>query len=55
MKTPAEMIERIISREVKRLPAGRPADKYARNRAESLWSVYQERGREGLFYYLERG
>lgn len=55
MKTPAEMIDRIIRREVRRLPESKHPEVYVRNRAESLWTVYHERGREGLFYYLERG
>lgn len=55
MKTPAEIIDKIIHREVKRLPESKRPEVYARNRAECLWQVYASEGRQGLFAYLERG
>lgn len=54
MKTPAQIIEWIVSKEVKRLPESKRPEVYARNRAEALWSVYREGGREGLQEYLWR-
>lgn len=54
MRTPAEIIDRIVNREVKRLPESKRPEIYAVNRAESLWQVYQAEGPEGLFSYMER-